>query len=215
MKIKYVILTSIYLFCLSTPFKLFTQKDFRAKFSAGYFNNPWNNLVGSKYQNPRPGEYLSFAGEYDITKKWGLRFAGLNANHRYYDAGNLTNDPDALVYTDGTNSSSYNLIVGAEVIYQLLKKKYFDIRLGWGVGILSNVRKFTTRTEYDLNGRHIVHWNYRDQAAFNDMLFPISIQLEYKITEILGFYLDSGTYIEPDFPVMGLHGGIGIFVAFR
>ncbi|MEP7323372.1 MAG: hypothetical protein ABI761_15715 [Saprospiraceae bacterium] len=140
----------------------------------------------------------------------------LDGLHRYYDSGNLTNDPTYVTYRKGigTNVKSYNFITGPEVLFTLYSNTQFKVNAGVGAAILFQVRTFTTRYEYDEGPRHIIYWDNRDQAAFHDLCFPISISFEYKLLNKLGLFFESGAYVEPDFPVMGLHVGVGASVGF-
>ena len=143
--------------------------------------------------------------------------AMFNGNHRYFDSGIYTNDPyhPSSLYPDGTNSTAYNLMVGVELMVSLISTQRIKAQSGLGIGILNYVRRFTTKSEYDLGPSHIIRWNQYDQHAFNEIIFPISLTLSYKLNEIIGLFIDSGAYVEPDFPVMGLHAGLGILVAFQ
>ncbi len=206
-KLCWIILLS---FCF---IKIKAQKEFSTHIKFGYFNTPWDS-GRSGYQNPTPGKYFGFGCEYNFTRKVSFKFSVLSGNHRYYDAGIFTNDPTHGVWPDGTNSSVYNFIVGSEILFKIISLNRFSLKAGTGIGILNFVRTFTTRTEFDQGGRHIIHWNNLDQSAFHDLLFPVSMILEYRLRKKIGLFLDTGAFVEPDFPIMGLHIGLGGYVTF-
>lgn len=200
------------IFLWSAP--LGSQNQYLLRPSMGYYNNPWYNLNPSKYNSAKGGKYYSLGNIYKI-KSIAFGLTVLSSRFRYFDSGRLTNDPTANLWPNGTNSEIYNFIADFSILYSSNLGKNITLYSGIGFGILNMTTIFTTKTEYDLDGRHIINWNYRDKESFDSLLFPLNLKVDYYFYKGIGCFFETGAYIEPDFPVLGLHAGFGLVKKFQ
>lgn len=189
-----------------------SQSSFELQGAMGRIKSPWYfGSHNTNYQHAVGGAYFSFGGRYEATNRIRIKFNNLFGTGYAYDAGGFTNVPQELFFRKGTNSQFTTINAGLEIGYSILKKPVWNLNIFAGAGILIFSRQFALKSEFDLpNGTHVIQIDYANFYPFWDLSFPVTLELKHNLNKRIGLILDSGAFIEPDFPVMGIHLGLGL-----
>jgi hypothetical protein len=209
MKKKFLILSRLYLTTIKT--KLMTRltfssiltffvlttfgqekKDLAISVSTGIMNSPY-------YDNSHSRVFAGVAFDYHISKRKLLSANYLAGSHDYFD-NTLSNTPASsyLVNPKGTNARAFYNTFSVSYKYKILDHSNFSIVPGVGAGLMTHRRDYPY-TE----GSSLIF----KTSSWSDLVFPITLDMNYKLTNVWQIGLTSGFLIHPDFPILGLHFG--------
>jgi hypothetical protein len=166
------------------------KKDLTIALSSGILNSPY-------YQNAKAKDFYGIDFGYQLGKRNILSVSYFAGNHNYYDDV-LSNNPVSVTNSDGTNSRA-----GYSSFSVLYKHTIIDLPLislvpGAGVGIMTHTRDYP----YQEPGSA-----YTRTSSWSDLVFPVTMDLNFKVTRKWQAGLTSGFLIHPDYPVLALHAG--------
>lgn len=170
------------------------KKDLSLSFSAGFFNSPY-------YKRAHTGGFYKFGAGYHLSKNHALSFEFLGGRHTYYD--DILSDKNAAESMIGihnnTNSFTLYTVFSISYKYKVINKNKFSLVPGVGAGIMTHSQKYPS-SMYN-GGITMV------TTSFSDLVFPVSLDINYEILKNFQIGVTSGFLIHPDFPVLGLHIG--------
>jgi len=165
------------------------KKDLTMTFSAGVLNSPY-------YKNARSEEFYGFDFNYYLSDRTILATSYFAGKHRYFDS-ELSNTNYGYS-DDGTNAEARYNVFSLLVKYKVASTERFSVIPGVGVGIMTHTRNFPYR-ENNSESFHTSSWS--------DLAFPVSMELNYRLSKRWTAGLMGGFLIEPDFPIVALHAG--------
>ncbi len=169
------------------------KKDLSLSFSAGAFNSPY-------YKNAHTGGFYNFGAEYHLSKDHSLSFDFLGGRHTYYD--DILSDKNVAETYSGiqnTNARTLYTVFTISYKYKFINKNKFSLVPGTGVGIMTHSRNYPSSKE---NGGTTIL-----TTSFSDLVFPVTLDINYEVFKNFQIGATSGFLIHPDFPVLGLHIG--------
>jgi|GEM_PF-6386496 len=199
-KINYVlIILSLLFFFFSSVAQ--NEKNIILSIAKGKITTPY-------YEKSTLGNFYNLDIDYYLTSRSILTSGFSIGNHKFFDP--LYTGNGLPIYSDGTNAKAeYNTFI-LMYKYILLKKKALNIDAGLGVGIMTHLTQrlasiTSTSGEYQ----------FLLQQGFTDVVFPLKIDLDYKITSLLKLGVMSGIFIHPDFPIAGYNAGIKLSILVK
>lgn len=175
------------------------KKDLAVSLSAGYFNSPY-------YNNAHSREFYSFGFDYHISKRHILSANYVTGQHDYFE-NTLSNAPSSSVATlKGTNAkASYNTF-SVLYKYKIINKAHFSIAPGAGAGILTHTLEYP----YAQGSSFIFQ-----ETTWSDLVFPVTLDINYKVFRQLQIGLTGGFLIVPEYPILALHAGPKLFYVLK
>jgi hypothetical protein len=172
------------------------KKDLRISVSTGLLNS-------SYYTNSKPRQFYNFSFDYSITKRHIISADFISGQHRYYDSIRVTtpiplNTPG---YENHTNAEARTMAFSALYKYKVLDKKRFSIHAGTGLGIITELLTYPVDTP---NGG----FTFETTGGKGDLCFPLRVDVDYHIFKNIQLGIIAGTYIYPDYPLVGQHLGV-------
>ena len=184
------------LLCCSTLAVSAQQKSFDVAVSYGAYNSPSFNQTRAK-------EYFAADFDYHASKRWTISSGFVTGHFNYYD-DTRSNAPTAILYTnDNTNARGYELHGYGMIKYAIISTDRFTLQAGLGVGFLNQRVEYPYR-ESSATGTGSIYMN---QNSFTALEFPVSAEAYYLFGNRFGIGLKAGGFVEPDFPLVGLHVG--------
>ncbi len=180
------------LILIISPYALFGQEknDLAVSGSAGIFNSPY-------YDKAHAGSFYGLSFDYYLSQRHILTTSYLAGNHNYYD-DILSNTTHYIRISDGTNSQvTYNTF-SVLYKYKIVNKYKISIVPGIGAGIMTHTREYPYA--YDQTTTF-------NTSSWSDLVFPISLEINYSIFNRWQLGITGGFLIHPDYPVLGLHIG--------
>jgi hypothetical protein len=184
---KVGILTTLLLFACSSYAQ--DKKDLAVSLSGGLFNSPY-------YKNAKAKGFYSFDFDYHLAKRHILSANYLAGKHTYYDDV-LSNDPGTY-NVDATNADAEYRTFSVLYKYKVVDNSIISLTPGIGVGIMTHTRKYPYSE---------VNKSYPQISSWSDIVFPVSLDLNFKLSSQWQAGLSSGFLIHPDYPVLALHIG--------
>ena len=185
---------TIVLFLTSTFLVAQDSKDLTISFGTGIFNSPY-------YSNAKQREFYNFDFDYHITNRHILSVNFLAGHHLYYDSI-LSNNAVPLAtpgYDKNTNSTADYFVFSFLYKYRFVDSKSFYLNAGVGAGLMLQ------RKTYPYTSGNIVSFR---ESGWEDLVFPLKLEIGYKITKHFQTGVIGGLYIHPDYPTLGYHTGI-------
>ena len=179
------------------PWTAFSQvkRDLAVSFGMGIFNSPY-------YTNAQQREFYSLDFDYHIGNRHILSTNFLKGKHRYYDSTHSNNAVPLSTpgYEDNANTDADYLTFSVLYKYKVINKKRFSVDLGAGAGIMTQIIlfPFSDGTNVDINFR---------ESTWTDLVFPIRLDADYKLSNHFKLGLLGGLYFHPDYPILGYHSG--------
>ncbi len=165
------------------------KKDLVISVAAGTMTSPY-------YSESKAGHFYNIDFDYHLSKRQVLSANYNTGAHNYYD-NILATDP-AFLKSDGTNAKASYRTFSVLYKYVFLDKKAISASLGSGVGVMTHSREYP----YTLsNGSSFM------ETSWSDLVFPVKLQLEYKMSKSISLGLTGGFYIAPDYPILAYHIG--------
>jgi len=169
------------------------KRDLTLSVAKGKLNSPY-------YKKDKAGDFYSIDFDYYITSRQMVS-ANFNAgDHRYYE-DILSNYPTGLVYEDGTNATAEYRTFSILYKYKIVNTKVFSVALGTGAGFMTQTLKYP-----HLQGNSV----YPVQSTSSDLVFPVRLELDYKVSNHFRLGFIGGFFVHPDFPILAYHAGLRI-----
>ena len=165
------------------------KKDLTLSFGTGKLTSPY-------YPNDKARGFYSVDFDYHLAERQVLS-ANFNAGgHDYYD--NVLSNTAVLLYENSINAKAAYRTFSILYKYKFINKKSFSAALGTGVGIMTQIKEFPYKEGSSY---------YFRQSSWTDLVFPVRLELDYKLSKHFQLGLLSGFFIHPDFPILGYHAG--------
>lgn len=166
------------------------KKDLAISLSTGILNSPY-------YYKAYAGGFYNFGFDYHISKRQILSASYLSGKHDYYD-NILSNETYYIVYPGGTNAKARYNTFSVSYKYKIVNETKFNVVPGVGAGIMTHSRVYP--------------YTYGNSTVFNtsswsDLVFPVTLDINYKVLKQLQLGLTGGFLIHPDYPILALHAG--------
>jgi hypothetical protein len=164
------------------------NKDLTVSFSTGLLANP-------HYPNVRARSYYNVDFDYYLTSRHILS-ANFNAGkHNYFDhvLSNVNSFPESP-----TNAEAAYLTFSILYKYRFINTRKVAANIGAGAGIMTHIREY----QYWESNRGDVR-----QSVWINLVFPVRLDLDYKLSNRFHLGVIGGLFIHPDYPVISLHAG--------
>jgi hypothetical protein len=168
------------------------KKDLAVSVSAGYFNSPY-------YGNAHSRGFYGIGFDYNIAKRHLLSANYSAGAHDYFD-NTLSNTPASayIVNPKGTNAkASYNTF-WVSYKYKITNLAKLSVVPGVGAGIMTHAR--------DYPYTHATSMIFQT-SSWSDLVFPVTLDVNYKLHRHWQIGLTGGFLIHPDYPILALHVG--------
>ncbi|MVM38996.1 hypothetical protein GO730_18005 [Spirosoma sp. HMF3257] len=182
-----------------TPLSVLAQKKtYELTFSYGGYSSP-------SFKKNQLRDYVSADMGYRLTNRLTVTAGFMAGKFDYYD--DIPTIPTGLIYAqfiyilDNPNARGTERHGYAMAKYALIATNKFNLQLGAGAGILNQRLDYSYRNEWY-------------QASFTQLEFPISLEGYYLLANRIGFGVKAGGFVQPAFPLLGVHIGPQIRVSF-
>lgn len=166
------------------------RKDLIISFSTGLLNSPY-------YKKATPRGFYGLGFDYYVTKKHIISANYFAGKHEYLDDV-LSNTPTYISYPHGTNAqASYNTF-SVSYKYKITVQSNFSILPTAGAGIMTHTRKYP----YSIGNSTSFQ-----TSSWSDLVFPVSLDVNYQFSQHWRFGVTGGFLIHPDYPILALHAG--------
>jgi hypothetical protein len=172
------------------------KKDLKISLSTGFFNSKY-------YTNAKSRQFYNFGFEYSITKRQSLSADYTSGQFRYYDDIRVTTPIPLSTpgYEKHTNAEARSTFFSILYKYKILDKKKLSVKLGTGLSIITET--YTYPVDLPNGG-----FTFQTSSGKGDLSFPLRVDLDYKISKHIEIGIIGGTYIYPDYPLVGQHLGL-------
>ncbi len=192
---KSKILLSFLIFFAAASFAQ-TNKDLSISLSAGILNSPY-------YTNAKGRPFYNVDFTYHITNRHALSTSFLGGKFFYFDSLRSNNSVSLSTpgYEKNRNAKMDNFAFSILYKYKIVNGKRVSINTGIGIGLLTEVSLFPYTEGNSVSFR---------QSSSTDLVFPLRLDVEYKVSKFFQIGLINGLFINPDFPILGYHTGFRI-----
>lgn len=181
MKTSHIIILLILL-----PFFCFSQqKDFDVIVGTGLYSTPARKPI-------KPAPY--FSGEFEYQHNKWVFSAGIITAEYWFEKLNSSTSINGSPTTRGSELQSNFLIK-----YKLINKDFITIQAGAGAGLITMGREEEIKSATSFS---ILY------ASNTDLGFPLTIEAYSKITKHFFAGVKLGSFIFPDYPIIGNNFGI-------
>jgi len=174
------------------------KKDLTISLSGGLLNSPY-------YEKANAGGFYGFDFDYYLANRHILSVNYFAGKHTYYDDV-LSNDPTRISGADGTNSDAEYRTFSVLYKFKVANNNLLSIVPGLGVGIMTHTREYPYT---ELNK------SYLASSSWSDLVFPVSLDLNFKLSKNWQAGLTGGFLIHPDYPILALHAGPKLSYVFK
>lgn len=183
-----IIFTTLFILTLTS----FSQnrKDLTISLSTGLLNSPY-------YKNAKPRHFVGFDFDYHLTKRHMLSVNYFAGNHHYYE-DLRSNDPTGMIYSDGSNAHAGYKTFSIEYKYKVINNNVLSLVPGVGAGIMTHSLEYPYKT---------INSGFNVTSSYSDLVFPISLDVNFKLSQHWQTGLTGGFLIHPDYPILALHAG--------
>jgi hypothetical protein len=166
------------------------KKDLAISLSAGVLNSPY-------YNNAHSRGFFGFGFDYHVSRRHVLSASYLAGKHDYLD-NILSNTTYYIVYPKGTNAEATYNTFSVSYKYKIINQPKFSVAPSVGAGIMTHTRDYpyTQGTSFFFN-----------TSSWSDLVFPVTLDINYKIFKRWQLGLTGGFLIHPDYPILALHAG--------
>ena len=166
------------------------KKDLTISLSGGLLNS-------THYEKANAKGFYGFNFDYHLAKRHLLSVNYLAGKHTYYDDV-LSNDPNRVSRPDGTNSDAEYRTFSVLYKYKIVDNTLISLVPGAGTGILTHTREYPYQE---------VNKAYPKISSWSDLVFPISMDVNFKLSKQWQAGLTGGFLIHPDYAILSLHTG--------
>lgn len=165
------------------------KKDLGISFSTGRFTSPY-------YEKDEAGTYFNLDFDYYLTPRQVLSANFNSGSHDYYE--DVLSNTGIPLY-ENTNAEAEYRTFSILYKHKLPIVKGLFAGIGAGAGIMTHIRNYPyTETNFATSYR---------ESSWTDLVFPVRLELGYKLSQHFQVGLMAGFFIHPDYPVLGHHGG--------
>jgi hypothetical protein len=168
------------------------KKDLTISISSGILNTP-------HYTDAHAREFYGIDFAYQLGERHVLSANYVTGGHHYFD-NKLSNVQGVNIKSDGTNAQAEYRTSSVIYRYQIIKRAAFSVVSGIGAGVMAHTRVFP----YQEPEPGAV---YTRTSSSADLVFPVTLDLNFKITRKWQAGVTSGFLIHPDYPILALHAG--------
>lgn len=165
------------------------KKDLIVSIAGGSLTSPY-------YLENKVGRFYSLDFDYFISKRHILSANYNDGTHNYYD-NILSTDPGYTV-SDGTNAKAEYHTFSILYKYKFLSKKAISAELGAGAGIMTHKKTYPYK---------LANGSIFNESTWTDLVFPVRLEFDCKISNSFRLGLIGGFYIQPDYPILAYYAG--------
>ena len=166
------------------------KKSLLVSLSTGKLTSPY-------YQINKAGPFYEVDFDYYLTKRHILSANFNTGKHDYYD--NFLFSTPISFYENITNAQASYQTFSILYKFKFINSKAFSASIGTGAGIMTHG---TTNQYKGNNSADILR-----ESFWTDLVFPVKLDLSYKLSRRFRLGVTGGFYIQPDYPVLGYHAG--------
>jgi hypothetical protein len=168
------------------------KKDLAISLSAGIMNSPY-------YNNSHSGMFYGLGFDFHISARHIVSANYIAGGHDYFD-NTLSNTPASayIVNPKGTNAKATYNTFSVLYKYKIINQSKFSVVPGVGAGIMTHSKDYPYTQGASMTFQ---------TSSWSDLVFPITLDINYKITKNWQLGLTGGFLIHPDYPILGLHTG--------
>lgn len=172
------------------------KKDLKISLATGFFNSKY-------YTNAKSRQFYNFGFEYSIANRHSLSADYTSGQFRYYDSIRVTTPIPLSTpgYENHTNAEAISTFFSIMYKYQVLDKKKLSIKIGTGISIITE--SYTYPVDIPNGG-----FTFETSGGKGDLSFPLRVDLDYQISNHFQVGIIGGTYVYPDYPLVGQHIGL-------
>lgn len=178
------------LFLLTLPSFSQNKKDLTISLSAGRLNSPY-------YKEAKARNFAGFDFDYHLTKRHLLSVNYFAGNHHYYDDVR-SNNPIGVIYSDGGNAHAGYKTFSILYKYKVINNSVLSFVPGVGAGLMTHSLEYPHK---------IINSGYSITSSYSDLVFPVSLDVNFKLSGHWQAGLTGGFLIHPDYPILALHAG--------
>jgi hypothetical protein len=174
------------------------KKNLTISLATGFLNSPY-------YTNAKTRQFYNVDFTYHLNERHKIASSFLSGEHLYYDNEKSNNAVPLTTpgYEENTNATADYRVFSILYKYAFLNKKKISITLAAGAGIMTQVVVYPY-TEVTPTGVVIVDFR---QSSWTDLVFPVRLDIDYRLSKRFQIGLIGGFFIQPDYPVLGYHAG--------
>jgi hypothetical protein len=185
-----IVFCFVMLALLSLPTWGQAKKDLVLSVSAGRLNSPY-------YSRAYPGGFVNLGFDYHLTERHILSVNYHSGRHRYLER--RFSDPASYITDPGD--------VNAEAMYRTFSMTYkfkvldltrFSVAPSLGAGLMTHLLRYPVTQGLSTS------FSY---SAWTTLVFPVGLEMAYKLSDRWQLGLMGGFFIHPDYPVLGYHAG--------
>lgn len=181
-------------FCLLFSTVSYAQdKSFDIVIGSGFYSTPSRKPIDG-------GKFFSGEFEYHYKKRWSFSAGAIMTRYGFEDP-----ESPATIVSSGLRVSRGNEFqTNFLAKYKIHQSKFFTFQVGAGLGLINmgTERHLITPTSYS-----------SIFTSITDLGFPLSAELYTKITKQILIGVKLGSFIFPDYPIIG--NNIGLQARFR
>lgn len=166
------------------------SKELSVSVSAGFFNSP-------VYDNATSRGFFRIEMDHHLTSRHILGASYLAGQHYFYD-NVVSNDPLGIFYKHGTYSTAVYRTALLMYKYKVIDNSKFSVISGVGAGTMTHTIEYPYIQETSFTN---------EQSSWTDLVFPVSLDFNYKISSRWQLGLTGGFFVHPDYPILALHTG--------
>jgi hypothetical protein len=103
-----------------------------------------------------------------------------------------------VVNPKGTNAKATYNTFSVLYKYKIINQSKFSVTPGVGAGMMTHSKDYPYTQGASMTFQ---------TSSWSDLVFPITLDINYKITKNWQLGLTGGFLIHPDYPILGLHTG--------
>lgn len=179
------------------------KKDLKLSLSTGFFNS-------SYYTNAKSRQFYNLGFDYSVAKRHIIAADFISGQHRYYESSRVTTPIPLSTpgYEKHTNAEARTSVFSIMYKYKLYDKSKFSVGAGTGLGIL--LESATYPVDIPNGG-----FTFQTSGGKGDLCFPLRLDVNYQVSKNFQLGVIAGTYIYPDYPLVGEHLGLSISYIIR
>lgn len=183
-----IIFTTLFFFTLTS----FSQnkKDLTISLSAGRLNSPY-------FKKANASNFYGFDIDYHLSKRHLFSVNYIAGGHNYFEDV-LSNEPNSVIYSDGTNAKADYRTFSVLYKYKVLNTASLSVVPGIGAGIMTITRDYPWQAFPS---------SYSQTSSYSDLVFPVSLDINFKVSKHWQAGMTGGFLLIPEYPVLALHAG--------
>jgi len=168
------------------------KKDLAVSVTTGYLNSPY-------YNNAHSRGFYGIGFDYNIAIRHVLSANYFAGGHDYFD-NTLSNTPASayIINPKGTNAKAFYNTFSVSYKYKIINQAKLSVVPGVGAGIMTHTRDYPYTQATSMTFQ---------TSSWSDLVFPVTLDINYKVHRHWQIGLTGGFIIHPDYPILALHAG--------